>query len=164
MVEVLTFAVRVKGQSWPLEIGKNDYVSTVIEELESVYNLPRGYRIFHLNPPTLSSEWDGEKGPEVDPQEPLRSVIKGPFDPNSVALIVESPDKNMLELADSASELESAIFDTPDMRDFVKELDLTDLMILVEVSSIFIQGGLHSNHVHRSLSWLQLLAMASSTT
>ena len=44
------------------------------------------------------------------------------------------------------------VFDTYRMREFVGGLGLTDLMVLVEVSSILFKSGLHSNHVHRTLS------------
>ena len=95
MVEVLTFAVRVGGQSFRLKIGKDDYVYTVIERLQKEHYWPRGCRIYYLNPPTLFSEWDGEKGPEVDRRALLRSVIRGPFHPESVALIVQTHEEGM---------------------------------------------------------------------
>ena len=44
------------------------------------------------------------------------------------------------------------VFDTHHMRDFVDELGFTDLMVLVDVSSILFKSELHSNHVHRTLS------------
>ena len=99
MVEVLTFEVRVRSEFAPIKTGKNDCVSTVIKHLEEkryLENLsPYDYKIYCLNPPIPVSKWNGEKGPEVKPGELLRSVIKGPFDHRSVALIVQTHEEGM---------------------------------------------------------------------
>ena len=101
MVEVLTFEVRVRSEFVPIKTRKNDRVSTVIKHLEETRYLenlsPYDYKIYCLDPPIPVSKWNGEKGPEVKPRELLRSVIRGPFHPESVALIVEFPDESMFE-------------------------------------------------------------------
>ena len=97
MVEVLTFLVQVRGEFVAIETGKNDRVSTVIKQLNVMRYLgnltPYDYKIYCLDTPILVSKWDGSKGPEVKPRALLRSVIRGPFHPESVALIVQTHEE-----------------------------------------------------------------------
>ena len=99
MVEVLTFEVRVGSEFVPVKTGRNDSVSTVIKHLEETRHLqtlsPHDYKIYCLDPPIPVSKWNGEKGPEVKLGELLRSVIKGPFDHRSVALILQTHEEGM---------------------------------------------------------------------